>query len=154
MSDRNKKRGGANKGVSEVELIGTADSKLFHRNQPGQGDIGEEGFAQPKGVQTRAAIANHLAKKLKIANSSHDLTTLMSIEKEIHSSEKSKDSFWEDKLREERKRLEETRLQQEQELQQVIAEAKMDFPNTEPTVVMMTHDLQEKLKQERAQSGI
>ena len=66
MSDRNKKRGGANKGVSEVEMIGTGDSKLFHRNQPGAGDVGEEGFAQPKGVQTRAAIANHLAKKLKI----------------------------------------------------------------------------------------
>ena len=29
----------------------------------------EEGFAQPKGIQTRAAIANHLAKKLKIEDS-------------------------------------------------------------------------------------
>ena len=50
MSDRNKKRGGGNKGVSEMEMIGTGDSKLFHRNQPGAGDAGEENFAKPKGV--------------------------------------------------------------------------------------------------------
>ena len=30
----------------------------------------------------------------------------------------------------------------------------MDFPNTEPTVIMMTHDLQEKLKQERLNQGV
>ena len=81
-----------------MEMVGTGDSKLFHRNQPGAGDGSEEGFAQPKGVQTRAAIANHLAKKLKIANPNQDLTTLMSIEKELHSNEQPKDNFWEQKL--------------------------------------------------------
>ena len=44
-----------------------------------------DGFAQPKGVQTRAAIATHLAKKLKIAN--QDVNTLMAFEKEMRSNE-------------------------------------------------------------------
>ena len=40
----------------------------------------------------------------------------MAIEKELHSNANNKDSFWENKLAIERKRLEETRMQQESEL--------------------------------------
>lgn len=39
-------------------------------------------FAQPKGVQTRAAIANHLAKKLKIADHDLGVDSLLEIEKQ------------------------------------------------------------------------
>ena len=48
----------------------TADSNVFGKvkeadQQPLNQEDGE-GLAQPKGVRTRAAVAQHLAKKLKI----------------------------------------------------------------------------------------
>ncbi len=55
------------KDVSELEMINTGDSKLF-QGGAGQKEQNSQDFAQPKGVQTRAAIANHLAKKLKISS--------------------------------------------------------------------------------------
>ena len=67
------------KDVSELEMIQTADSKLF--SQVKDNETPENGdFAQPKGIQTRAAIANHLSKKLKIANTG-DLNHLLDFEK-------------------------------------------------------------------------
>jgi hypothetical protein len=55
------------KDVSELEMIKTGDSNLF-QGGPKENTPANKDFAQPKGVQTRAAIANHLAKKLKISS--------------------------------------------------------------------------------------
>ena len=43
----------------------------------GGDETGGEGFAQPKGVQTRAAIAKHLAAKLKVVGQRKDLEELL-----------------------------------------------------------------------------
>ena len=48
----------------EVEMVQTSDNFLSKPPPATEGD--GEAFAQPKGVQTRAAIARHLAAKLKI----------------------------------------------------------------------------------------
>lgn len=56
------------KDVSELEMINTGDSKLFSATGQKDQNGTDQNFAQPKGVQTRAAIANHLAKKLKISS--------------------------------------------------------------------------------------
>ena len=66
----------------------------------------------------------------------------MAFERELRSNETAKDTYWEEKLQAERVRLEQVRLNQEEELQKVIDKVREDqFPMTEPTVVMMTHDL-------------
>ena len=63
----NSREGGKRKGknVSEVEMVQTSDGGVFKDAQ--KGGL-EDGYAQPKGVQTRQAIAKHLAAKLKIEN--------------------------------------------------------------------------------------
>ena len=55
-------------------MIRTGDSNAFKdvggkaKSKAVIDDFEEERLAIPKGIQTRAAIANHLAKKLKISN--------------------------------------------------------------------------------------
>ena len=53
----------------EMEMVQTGDSRHFNGGQKAAegAEGGGGGFAQPKGVHTRKAIASHLAKKLKIA---------------------------------------------------------------------------------------
>ena len=91
------KRQQRQKDVSETEMIRTGDSNIFKggpaKPQKDTDPVDETEFAQPKGIQTRAAIANHLAKKLKIAN--QDLATLQSFEKVIKANENLQDTFWE-----------------------------------------------------------
>jgi len=102
-------------------MIRTGDSNAFGNRPPDSG-FNEEELAQPKGRQTRAAIATHLANKLKIGNM--DLPDLMAYEKEIRANEEHKDEFWKKKLSDERLRLEKIRKNQEEELQRVIDRAK------------------------------
>lgn len=52
------------KEVSQAELDRTGDPTSFGQVQDPQ--EASQGFAQPKGVKTRKAIANHLAKKQKM----------------------------------------------------------------------------------------
>ena len=73
MSAR-KNRQGRRRDVSDVEMIRTGDSGTFSKKLDTQVKE-EDGLAQPKGRKTRAAIANHLASKLKIGNM--DLPELM-----------------------------------------------------------------------------
>jgi hypothetical protein len=75
----------------------------------------------------------------------------MAFEKAIRANETVSDDFWVNKMVQERNRLQKIRIHQDEELQRVIEQAKMDqFPMSEPTVMMMTSDLQEKMKRERA----
>ena len=88
----NSREGGKRKGknVSEVEMVQTSDGGVFKDAQ--KGGL-EDGYAQPKGVQTRQAIAKHLAAKLKIPNEP-DIATLQAYEKELRANELTDDSFW------------------------------------------------------------
>ena len=131
--------------VSEVEMVHTGDSRMFSQQQPQQ----REEYAKPKGVKTREAIAQHLSKKLKITDDLN-LQTLVQFDRQSRVESQDQDDFWKRRLVEERERLTEARQNQEEELRKVIEQARMDdFPMTEPHVVMMTNDLQEKLKRER-----
>ena len=58
----------------EVEMVQTSDN---FRVKEQTGEDTSESYAQPKGVQTRAAIARHLAAKLKVGNSKMDLDGLL-----------------------------------------------------------------------------
>lgn len=110
MSDKGKAGMGGKraKDVSpEDDLLKTGDQRAFAINKTNHGPNDSDGFAQPKGIQTRAAIANHLAKKLKIANK--DLTTLMKFESQLRANDETQDTFWQVKLRKEREKLEATR---------------------------------------------
>ena len=91
-------------------MIQTGDSKKFNKGNTAEADDSSR-FAQPKGVQTRAAIATHLAKKLKIADQGLNIDSLMEIEKQMRQGDVSvsSDQFWEEKLTSERKRLQEIR---------------------------------------------
>ena len=62
-------------------MVQTGDSRKFNGGQKAvEGPDSSNGFAQPKGVQTRKAIASHLAKKLKIAENV-ELQTLMEFDR-------------------------------------------------------------------------
>ena len=75
-----------------------------------------------------------------------ELDQLMAFEKELRSNQVQKDDFWNTKMQEERKRLEGERHTLENELQKVINQSKMEeFDMSQPTVMMMTQDLQEKI---------
>lgn len=75
-----------------------------------------------------------------------ELDQLMAFEKELRSNQVQKDDFWNTKMQEERKRLEGERHSLENELQKVINQSKMEeFDMSQPTVMMMTQDLQEKI---------
>ena len=90
-----------------------------------------------------------MSKKLKITDDLN-LQTLVQFDRQSRVESQDQDDFWKRRLVEERERLTEARQNQEEELRKVIEQARMDdFPMTEPHVVMMTNDLQEKLKRER-----
>ena len=90
-----------------------------------------------------------MSKKLKIMDDLN-LQTLVQFDRQSRVESQDQDDFWKRRLVEERERLTEARQNQEEELRKVIEQARMDdFPMTEPHVVMMTNDLQEKLKRER-----
>ena len=78
------------------------------------------------------------------------MQTLVQFDRQSRVENQDQDDFWKRRLEAERARLTEARQNQEEELRKVIEQARMDdFPMTEPHVVMMTNDLQEKLKRER-----
>ena len=90
-----------------------------------------------------------MSKKLKITDDLN-LQTLVQFDRQSRVESLDQDDFWKRRLDAERTRLTEARHNQEEELRKVIEQARMDdFPMTEPHVVMMTNDLQEKLKRER-----
>ena len=90
-----------------------------------------------------------MSKKLKITDDLN-LQTLVQFDRQSRVENIDQDDFWKRRLDAERTRLTEARHNQEEELRKVIEQARMDdFPMTEPHVVMMTNDLQEKLKRER-----
>ena len=64
MSHKGGKREQKLKDLAEVEMAATSDGAAFRDAQ--RATDPEEEYAQPKGVQTRLAIAKHLATKLKI----------------------------------------------------------------------------------------
>jgi len=66
--------------AQEVEMAQTADN--YGRGGTHNDDAGEA-YAQPKGVQTRAAIANHLAQKLKIGNQRMALADLIQADHDL-----------------------------------------------------------------------
>jgi len=70
------------------------------------------------------------------------MTTLVQFDRQMRSENQMQDDFWKRRVLEERTRLQSHRQNQEEELRKVIEQARMDeFPMTEPTVMMMTHDL-------------
>jgi len=70
------------------------------------------------------------------------MTTLVQFDRQMRAENQMQDDFWKRRVLEERTRLQNHRQNQEEELRKVIEQARMDeFPMTEPTVMMMTHDL-------------
>ena len=63
--------------VSEVEMAQTANADAIGGKSNFQELEDDDGFAKPKGVLTRDAIAKHLAFKLKIANNVTNVSTLI-----------------------------------------------------------------------------
>lgn len=102
-----------------------------------------DNLAQPKGVQTRAAISMHLAEKLKLSDAKMDLAALILAEQDMQMNQESKDQFWDANLKKEREKITENREAAESELQAAIQKEKFDKFNDldNPIVVMMTHDL-------------
>ena len=68
-------------------------------------DENGEGFAQPKGVQTRAAIAKHLAAKLKVVDQKMDLADLLQADQDMQMNMENRDRFWDQNLESERQKI-------------------------------------------------
>ena len=128
----------------EVEMVNAGeDTEVFTRQMSNSNE--SEQFAKPKGEQTRTAIKEVLANKLKIDNLKNiqDLQQAHQKAIEEESDKVLQVSYWEQKLNSEKLRLEQLRENQEKELQDVIAEAKaQQFPDSESTIQMMIQDLQ------------
>ena len=69
--------------------------------------------AQPKGVQTRAAIAKHLAAKLKVTDAKMELTDLLQADQDMQMNMEGRDRFWDQNLENERQKIKKTREEAE-----------------------------------------
>ena len=87
----------------EVEMVQTSDNFLSKPPPATEGD--GEAFAQPKGVQTRAAIARHLAAKLKVGDEKMTLQALVQAEQDMQMNQETKDHFWDQNLINERSKI-------------------------------------------------
>ena len=98
-------------------MVQTQDNFNKHGNPT---DENGEGYAQPKGVQTRAAIAKHLAAKLKVGGVKMDLADLLQADQDMQMNMENRDRFWDQNLENERQKIQQNREKAEAELQDAI----------------------------------
>ena len=89
----------------EVEMVQTSDGFAGNPALAAGGD--GEAFAQPKGVQTRAAIARHLAAKLKIDDENMDPNAIFDQYNELKENERATGSktYWDKAISNEREKM-------------------------------------------------